>query len=101
MVTTEKATAAAKPRHSGIFFYPASVPSLLMSSPNMFLRSMYSRTRGMSACVVAAVAAAVAARRARVVIGSCGKSVAAAVADRRSVRVNCLIHVVSILIRRI
>ena len=47
----QKDTAEANPMHSGIGFYPAELPFLLMSSPEMPLASMNYRTLGMSRTV--------------------------------------------------
>jgi hypothetical protein len=45
---TEKAIAAAKPIHYGIYFYPPLLPFLLISSPKIFFFSINYETLGMS-----------------------------------------------------
>lgn len=42
-----KATAQAKPIHSGIYFSPCSLPFLLISNPNTLALSMYWQSLGM------------------------------------------------------
>ena len=51
MLMTTKTTAADNPILSGIFFYPALLPFLLISRPKMFLLSMRCLKVGMRALV--------------------------------------------------